>query len=577
MLLDLLGSLFNKLGVLVLVAFVLSRTRFMKDYLLKDKLERRDILLFSLIFGGLGIVGTYTGVQVDDAIANSRSIGVVVAGLFGGPWVGTLAGVLAGVHRMLLPEGRFTAIACGISTIIGGVIAGNAKRVIDRQTNRWLWGGLLTILIEAIQMGIILLIARPFESALHLVKLIFLPMSVINSAGTAAFILLIEQIHEENERAAAVKAQLALNIATKTLPILRNGLDKASAQETADIILASTGVSAVSITDRTHILAHAGVGSDHHRPDQPIHTEITRKAIETGQVFVAHNREGIECRNPGCRLQSAIVVPLLMRDQLIGTLKLYQSRANGISSSETELAKGLGHLFSTQLELSQLTHQRELLARTELKMLQAQIHPHFLFNALNTIIAFCRTDAPRARELLTKLSFYLRTGFKTTEEFVPFEQELQHVDSYLSIEEARFSDRLKVFYEIEDDIKCMVPPLLLQPIVENALKHGLSTLRMDGELRISAKKEGDEVLIRISDNGKGMSPEQVRRLLDPDGEAPKAAVAGNGGHTGIGLRNVQARLQGIYHTGLTIESEEGAGTNISFRLPLKGGYPWPSK
>jgi len=116
-----------------------------------------------------------------------------------------------------------------------------------------------------------------------------------------------------------------------------------------------------------------------------------------------------------------------MHDELIGTLKLYQSRVNGISSSEMELAKGLGLLFSTQLELSQLTYQKELLAKTELKALQAQIHPHFLFNALNTIIAFCRTDPLKARDLLMNLSFFLRSSFKNTDEFIPFEQELQHI------------------------------------------------------------------------------------------------------------------------------------------------------
>jgi two-component system sensor histidine kinase LytS len=563
MFVELLQGLVNQLGMIVFFGFLLSRTSIIKNYILKSKLSLDDVLIFSMIFGGIGIIGTYTGISINDAIANSRSVGVIVGGLFGGPWVGTLSGLIAGIHRMLIPQGRFTAIACGISTIIGGVIAGYSKKYISQKPNQWLWGGLLTFFIEAIQMGIILLIARPYEDALHLVRLIFLPMGFINAVGTAAFILLISQIFEENERAAAVKAQLALNIASETLPILRNGLNKSSANQVAQIILDATGVSAVSLTNKTHILAHVGVGADHHQADQPIHTKMTRDAIGSGEVCIANTKEEIECANPRCRLRSAIVAPLFMHDELIGSLKLYQTRINGISSSDMELAKGLAQLFSTQLELSQLTYQKELLAKTELKALQAQIHPHFLFNALNTIISFCRTDPLKARDLLLKLSIYLRSSFKTGDDFIPFNQEIQHIESFLSIEEARFSDRLEVVYDIDEGIQCMVPPLLLQPLVENALKHGLMSKNDGGTLIIRAKQKNDTLKIEIIDNGVGMSPVMISRLLGPTDPG-----AGSGG---IGLRNVQARLMSIYNTPLSIESVPGKGTTVSFTLPLKGG------
>lgn len=565
MFIELLKGLINQLGMIVFFGFLLSRTSIIKKYVLKSKLSLDDILIFSMVFGGIGIIGTYTGISINDAIANSRSVGVIVAGLFGGPWVGTLAGLIAGIHRMIIPDGRFTAIACGLSTILGGIIAGNAKNFINQKHHRWLWGGLLTFFIEAVQMGIILLIARPFEDALHLVRIIFLPMGFINAVGTSAFILLISQIFEENERAAAMKAQLALNIASQTLPILRNGLNKDSAGKVAQIILEATGVSAVSLTSKSHILAHVGVGADHHQADQLIHTKMTRDAIQSADVSIANTKDEIECSNPKCRLRSAVVVPLFMHDELLGTLKLYQSRTNGISSSEMELAKGLGLLFSTQLELSQLTYQKELLAKTELKALQAQIHPHFLFNALNTIIAFCRTDPLKARDLLMNLSFFLRSSFKNTDEFIPFEQELQHIESYLSIEEARFSNRLEVVYDVDEGIRCMVPPLILQPLVENALKHGLMSKNEGGTLLIRAKRWEDTVKIEIKDNGVGMSPVMVSKLLEPCDQA-----SGSGG--GIGVRNVQARLLSIYRSSLSIESSPGKGTTVSFTLPLKGGH-----
>jgi len=556
MVVELFQNLFNKLGFIILAAFLLSRSSFIKGYILKKRLSLKDKIIFSIVFGCVGIIGTYSGVQVNGAIANSRSIGVIVAGLFGGPWVGVVAGIIAGVHRMVIPVGRFTAIACGISTIIGGFIAGYSKKYIDDKPNKWIYGMILTVIIEAIQMGIILIVAKPFEQALELVTLIFLPMAFINSFGTGAFILLIQQIFEENERAAAVKAQLALSIATKTLPIFRNGLSNESAEAVARIIEKDTDFSAVSFTDTERIITFIGIGEDHHKKDDIIKTEITKKAIKENMFLIAKEKEEIECFSPKCKLMSAIIVPLKMKEQVIGSLKLYKTAENSITSSDEELAKGLGHLFSTQIELSQITLQQELLGKTELRMLQAQIQPHFLFNALNTIIVFCRTDALKARELLLKLSYYLRTSFKTNEDFIPFKQEIEHVDSYLSIEEARFSDRLEVVYDIDETINCKVPPLILQPIVENALKHGLMSTNTGGKLEIIAKDEAENVIIKIKDNGVGIKKDRLECLLDKSCE-----------NTGIGVSNVNDRLKSIFGTVLEIESEEGEGTTVTVTIP----------
>ncbi len=415
---------------------------------------------------------------------------------------------------------------------------------------------MLTVIIEAIQMVIILLISRPFDQALLLVRIIFFPMAFINSFGTGIFILLIQQIFEENERAAAVKAQLALNIATRTLPILRQGLNKYSAEAAAKIIYETTSFNAVSFTDTGTVLAFVGKGADHHKTGSPINTEVTKKAIKSNTFIIAKEKAEIECNEKSCMLKSAIIVPLNMKDQAAGTLKLYKTIENSITSSDIELAKGLGHLFSTQLELSKIIYQEEMLAKAELKMLQAQIQPHFLFNALNTIIAFCRTDAGKARELLMKLSYYLRTSFKTNEPFIPLEQELEHIKSYLAIEEARFSNRLKIVYNIDERIHCTVPPLILQPIVENALKHGLMSTNSGGLMTIEAVEDGNEIIIQIKDNGVGMSKVNLEKVFDNDFKSE-----------GIGINNVNNRLKSIYGTTLDIQSRIGEGTSVKITIP----------
>ncbi|PKM68153.1 MAG: histidine kinase [Firmicutes bacterium HGW-Firmicutes-2] len=559
MLIELSQSLINKLGIIVLSAFLLSKSTFFKRYILKKKLTLGDKILFSFLFGFVGIIGTYSGIPVDDAIANSRSIGVIVAGLFGGPAVGIGAGLIAGIHRMIIPVGRFTAIACGISTILGGVIAGYFKKYVDTKPNKWIFGFLLAILIESLQMLIILLLAKPFSQALDLVQLIFLPMTFINAFGTAAFILLIQQIYEENDRIGAVKAQLALSIANQTLPILRNGLTEKSSLAAAKIIYEATGVDAVSFTNTKSILAHVGVGDDHHKVSNHIYTSITKKAMISKSYIIGQYQADIECPDTTCHLKACIVVPLLIKDHVIGTLKLYKTIENSITSSDIELAKGLAHLFATQLELSEIYYQKELLNKAELKALQAQIQPHFLFNALNTIVSFCRTDALKARELLMQLSYYLRNSFNTTGEFIPLSQELKHIESYLSIEQARFSERLEVEYNIESDTECLVPPLILQPIVENALKHGIMSTNLGGKLEIHAYKEKSTIYIQVKDNGVGMTQEKVKAILE-----------GTDQTAGIGITNVNNRLKSIYGTTLQIESQVNQGTSMVLIFPLGG-------
>lgn len=557
MLLELLISLFNKLGIIVLGAFLLSKTKLFKRYVLKDKLPWKSQIIVAIVFGLVGILGTYSGVPVNGAIANSRSIGVIVAGLFGGPFVGIGAGLIAGIHRMIIPAGRFTAIACGISTIIGGIIAGYSKKKFDSMRNKWLFATILAFIIETIQMGMILLIARPFSDALDLVEVIFVPMTFINALGTGAFILLIEQIYDEHETVGAKKAQLSLNIAAKTIGILRKGLNAKSADMVADIILDNTEVDAVSITDTTNVLTHKGIGTDHHITGHPIHTNTTKKVIQSQTYHIAQTKEEIECPEENCTLGSSIVVPLKMKDTLIGTIKLYKNNENAITDYDVVLGLGLAQLFSTQLELSQIEYQKNLLQKANFKALQAQIQPHFFFNALNTIIAFCRTDALRARELLIKLSDFLRYSFKTVDELIPFKQEIKHVEDYLAIEEARFGNRIQVTYDI-DEIDVSIPPLLIQPVVENALRHGLHDMTQGGELFISAKNINNGIEVFVKDNGVGMSNDEIKTVLEGK---PKSG--------GIGINNVNKRLNSLFQTNLSIESIKGEGCTFKMFIPQK--------
>lgn len=562
MIYSILLGLLNRLGLFIIIAYLLSRNRAFKNLILKQEVSIVDKFLLSAIFGAFGILGTYMGVPVYGALANSRAVGVIIGGLLGGPLVGTLSGFIAGFHRWVIDIGGFTAFACGLSTFVEGTIAGILNRKLSKGRINWRAALLVGMALELLQMAIILLVAKPFEAAMELVRVIWFPMTTVNAMGIAIFVALVENIFMEQEKAGAYQAQLALDIAAETLPYLRQGLSEFSAYKTAKIIYQKANYDAVSITDDKKILAHVGVGEDHHRTGLAVQTEATRKVLSSGEFYVASSREDIECNHEKCPLKAAVIVPLMERDRMVGCLKLYRTRENSISSVDIRLAQGLAQLFSTQLELSRMERQAQLLARAELRALQSQINPHFLFNALNTIISICRRDPEKARALLIHLGEFFRKNLSTGKETVPLEQEIEHVKAYLAIEQARFGDRLRVVYDLEPMSGVMVPPLILQPLVENAVKHGIFPKREGGTVIIRAKKVEDGVELTVSDDGMGFDEARIGEFLNEEEPADR-----------IGLFNVNRRLENLYgpRSRLKIMSKPMMGTVVRFFIPAGAG------
>jgi len=414
--------------------------------------------------------------------------------------------------------------------------------------------------MELLQMVIILTLAKPFSAAWELVKVIWFPMTFVNSCGIAIFILIIDNIFKEQERVGALQAQLALDIATETLPYLRKGLNELSAYKAAKIIFDKTDYDAVAITDTEKILAHVGKGEDHHQTGFNLMTRTTKNAIDSKKYKVATSKEEIDCAEPSCPLASAVVAPLLECDKVIGCLKLYRIRPNSITSIDIKLAQGIAHMFSTQLELAKVENQAKLLASAERRALQAQINPHFLFNALNTIISVSRKDSDEARRLLVDLSQFFRNNLSVGMELVPLEQEIEHVKAYLSIEQARFGERLKTEFSISspDALSVKVPPLILQPLVENAVKHGIMPKPEGGKVTVKIEEFSQGVVVSVKDNGVGMTEEIFKNIKDNKVSKDK-----------IGLRNVNGRLESYFgkESCLRILSNYGTGTLVKFFIP----------
>ncbi|HUV35876.1 MAG TPA: histidine kinase [Patescibacteria group bacterium] len=201
-----------------------------------------------------------------------------------------------------------------------------------------------------------------------------------------------------------------------------------------------------------------------------------------------------------------------------------------------------------------LEEQRMATVRARFEALRSQINPHFLFNTLNAATSCIWTEPDKARWILVKLSQILRRLLHGTEDFVPLSKELEFIDDYLSLEEARFG-KDKIRFEKEVDPRAFdvpVPAMILQPLVENAVKHGISRKREGGTIRIDAVREGDWLRVSISDDGMGFNGAE---------------------RTGIGLSNVRERLQVAYGVqgSLEIASASGGGACVSVRIPVERG------
>lgn len=196
--------------------------------------------------------------------------------------------------------------------------------------------------------------------------------------------------------------------------------------------------------------------------------------------------------------------------------------------------------------------------RLEAAWLQAQIKPHFILNTFTAIAELSKIDTKRMDALVEELNNYIRLSidFQNSDQAAPLDHELSLIRSYLYIQKERFGDRLQVVWEIDEDIQILIPPLTIQPLVENAVIHGLLNRSSGGEVRIRIKETEQAIEIRISDNGKGIDEETLRHILDRQVDK----------RTGIGLHNTDRRLKQFYGSGLQIESTLGVGTSVSFSL-----------
>lgn len=342
-----------------------------------------------------------------------------------------------------------------------------------------------------------------------------------------------------------------LHTASLMTAALRTGLTTDSAERSVRHLRSLLATPAVALTDTETLLAWDGRYEAH----SAYVGELARRAVDDGATTIV-DHSAFSCKDPYCPLRKAILSPLIVDDRVIGTLQAFSGLASAALVRATEELAGW---VAGQVELAELDASRTRLMEAEVRALRAQISPHFIYNALNAIASFVRTDPDRARQLLLDFADFTRYSFQRHGEYTTLEEELRSIEHYLVIEQARFGERLQVTLRIAPEVlPVSVPVLSIQPLVENAVRHGLAQKAGGGRIIILAEDHDHEAVISVEDDGVGEDPERVRR-----------ALAGDESLDSVGLGNVDERLRSAYGEdyGLVVETAPDAGTKVTLRVP----------
>ncbi|MGE2737115.1 sensor histidine kinase [Mycolicibacterium vaccae] len=346
----------------------------------------------------------------------------------------------------------------------------------------------------------------------------------------------------------------ALHTASQAARALRQGLDVDSAGTAAPFLRELTGTEGLALFDADGDL----LGRD--PADAPMWDDVLDACSQAARESLSAQRRVMTHATT-----SAVIAQPLSTEtgDLPGVLVVVTTRspAPGLLGAVGEVAR----YAAGQIELAELDASRARLDRAEVLALRAQISPHFIYNALNTIASFVRTDPDRARELILEFADFTRYSFRAAGQYTTLADELRNIDRYLTLERARFGSRLTVTLQVAPEVlNVVVPFLALQPLVENAVRHGIAG-RGSGSIELIARDEGSDCVITVEDDGVGMDPDALR--AGPVDALSHGAADGSSAH--VGLTNVDHRLRATFGNdyGLVVETAIGAGTKVLMRVP----------
>jgi two-component system sensor histidine kinase LytS len=557
---NLLWLTFRETCVLIALVYLFSRARFFSRLMLY-RMTLPDQISAILFFSALALVEE-VGFTPRGGFSpmNPPLTAACSAGLLGGPLMGGSVGLATGLITTW--HNGTSSSNVGIAPTIGGVLCGFICLMSVSLRQKVAAGSVATTFAAFVQLGLFL-----FEERSSITPMAFLlmatPIAALDILGVIALVLMAADLQQRRESVARAEISRALRVVDESVSTLQHGLDKEAAAQLAEVVLNLSDVEAVAITDKDTVLAHQGLGAEFQRAGDPIRCPVTLDAIRTGSVQTCDNLPDSSCVPSDCPLSKAMAAPLACEDELFGALVLYRTRAHPFGADTIDLATGFARFLSKYLlQLTRLETQTRAVTSAEVKALQAQMHPHFLFNALNTIAALTAIDPQEAQQVTVTLGRILRSTLRARSDvLVEIGRELENVRNYLTIEKARFEDHIRIVEAIDPPaLNTLIPPFTLQPLVENAVLHGLSEKVEGGTLRLIIRQRGDRTWCWVVDDGMGMSAEKLAQLLD---------LHDNQLH---GLVVVAERLKYLYngHALFRVRSQEGKGTAVVIGLPSNG-------
>lgn len=571
-------TLFERLGLLLIIAFVMTRTPGFNSLLYRNYSVKMS-LVHTGVFGVFGIASTLTGIvihesgeishalilfPVDDQelVVSLSLVAIVIAGLLGGPTLGFGAGVITGIHLFFL--GGIGGMANGVVNPITGLLAGLMARFFSNErVISPLKALFIGVFPPILHMQLLLIFTANKADMIDIVDTIGLPLVLSNSTAIAIFTAMIGIVLREQENEAALASKQALTIAKEALPFLKKDSRFEVAMGLAELLYSRLKPAAVSVTDQKEVLAHKGLGEEHHHYIAQITAPPAQKAIQLKKMQVTYSKAELKCTHQKCNLEAAIFIPIIQDDDVIFLITFYFRKAEHISPVETMMAHGLGQFISDQLNMLEAEKLKAHIRDAELRNLQAQINPHFLFNTLQLIAGLFRENPANARHLTLQLASYMRFNLRlVSKSLVELEKECEHVEAYTAIIQERFKGRIQInFIKPEDLSNIYIPPSTLQPLVENCVQHGLKDVTGDAQIEILIERENGRLAISVRDNGSGFPDE----ILSVASLYPLASQHKNS----TGIYNVNQRLVHLLgeSSRLYIRNLPEGGSEVKFSIP----------
>ena len=546
--------------LLSVIAATLSKIKLIQELILQEKRNFKSDLLLSIVFGGIITIAAYTGTMIGEYNMNTKVIGALAAGLLGGPLVGIYSSLIGCIYVYFFSTNPAFALPSAYALLLVGMLGGGFYPYFQR--GKWKYKDLfiLTCFAEVVEMICLLRSAMSVQIALETVLEISIPMILLNSIGMLIFISSFNTVFVCQELESTKQLQRASALAKKCLPLLNEGLHKKeNIKALAAAIMEGTEWVGIMITDETTVLEWQQKDMKFQPKECITFPAVADKAMKSGQMAMLYSVPKNDPWYDWIGEYSVLAEPLMIKDMAVGCILVWVKKQFVFHQSDVELLHNFGLLASSQLAMEKLEKQVQMRQKAEFQALQFQVNPHFLFNALNTISSVCRENSTRARELLLTLADYFRYNLGSGAYMVPMQEELEHVQDYLEIEKARFEENLIVTYELEEDMSILIPTLILQPIVENAVRHGRG---MDGKrvVAITVTKGEEYYTVKVRDRGPGFQAEVLRKL-----------EAGEEIGKSIGLMNVHKRMKNIYgeQNGLQIENMQDGGSCVTMKF-MKG-------